>query len=138
MEAKVRVIDYFYTMVHDRPGEACKILSGLAREEVNLLAFHAVPTGHEHTQLVIFPESGDRLVRAAEKCGLRLVGPQRAVLIQGDDKLGALVGYLRKLCDAKINMSSSWGVTDGRGGYGYVIHARAEDIPQVARILGAD
>ena len=137
MDAKVRVIDYFYTMVKDRPGEACQILSGLAREEVNLLAFSAVPIGHEQTQLVIFPEDADRLVRATEKCGLRLVGPNRAILIQGDDRLGALVGFLQKLCDARINMSSSWGVTDGRGGYGYVIHVRAEDIAQAGRILGA-
>ncbi len=138
MEAKVRVIEYFYTTVKDRPGEACEFLSELAREDVNLLAFNAIPIGHEQTQLVIFPESADRLIRAAEKSGLDLTGPQRAILIQGDDRLGALVGYLQKLCDARINMSSSWGVADGRGGYGYVIHTRAEDISQAGRVLGAD
>lgn len=138
MEAKARIVDYFYTMVKDNPGEACKILSHFAREEVNLLAFSAVPVGHEQTQLVVFPEHTDRLVRAAEKSGLSLVGPQHAVLIQGDDRLGALVGLLQKLCDARIDMSSSWGVTDGRGGYGYVIHVRAEDVAQAARVLGAD
>jgi hypothetical protein len=138
MEAKARIVDYFYTMVKDHPGEACKILSHFAREEVNLLAFSAVPVGHEQTQLVVFPQHTDRLVRAAEKSGLSLVGPQHAVLIQGDDRLGALVGLLQKLCDARIDMSSSWGVTDGRGGYGYVIHVRAEDVAQAARVLGAD
>lgn len=138
MEAKARIVDYFYTMVKDRPGEACKILSHFAREDVNLLAFSAVPVGHEQTQLVVFPEHTDRLVRAAEKSGLNLVGPHHAILIQGDDRLGALVGLLQKLCDARINMSSSWGVTDGRGGYGYVIHVRAEDVAQAARVLEAD
>ncbi len=136
MDAKVRIVEYFYTMVNDRPGEACRILSQLASEEVNLLAFSAVPIGHDHTQLVIYPEHVDRLARAAEKAGFTLTGPQRAILIQGDDRLGALVGYLQKLYDAKINLSSSTGVTDSRGGYGYVIHLRAEDIDRAAQAMG--
>ncbi|UCG51161.1 MAG: hypothetical protein JSW58_13315 [Candidatus Latescibacterota bacterium] len=136
MEAQVRIVEYFYTMVQDRPGEACRLLSQLASEEVNLVAFSAVPIGHEQTQLVIYPESVERLARAAEKGGLTLTGPQRAILIQGDDRLGALVGFLQKLYDAGINMSSSTGVSDGRGGYGYVIHLRADDIAPAARALG--
>ncbi|MEJ2721544.1 MAG: hypothetical protein P8181_10475 [bacterium] len=135
MEAEVRVVEYYYTMVNDRPGEACRLLSQLASEEVNLLAFTAIPIGPDHTQLVIFPESVERLARAAESGGYTLTGPQRAILIQGDDRLGALVGYLQKLHDAKINVSSSTGVTDGRGGYGYLIHLRAEDIDRAAEAL---
>ena len=138
MEAKARVVDYFYAMVNDRPGEACKFLSWLAREEVNLLAFSAVPMGLENTQLVMYPENAERLVRAAKSGGYTLTGPRRAVLIQGDDRLGALVGYLESLHDAQINVSSSTGVTDGRGGYGYIIHLRMEDIDRAAEILGAD
>jgi len=138
MEAKARVVDYFYAMVNDRPGEACKFLSWLAREEVNLLAFSAVPMGLENTQLVMYPENAERLVRAAKSGGYTLTGPRRAVLIQGDDRLGALVGYLESLYDAQINVSSSTGVTDGRGGYGYIIHLRMEDIDRAAEILGAD
>ena len=136
MEAKVRVVEYFYTMLKDRPGEACKLLAQFASQDVNLLAFSAVPIGHEQTQLVIYPESTDRLVRAAEKNGFTLTGPQHAILIQGDDQLGALVGFLQRLHDARINVSSSSGVTDGRGGYGYVIHIRAEDIGRAAQVLG--
>ncbi len=138
METKPRIVDYFYAMVNDRPGEACKFLSWLAREEVNLLAFSAVPMGHENTQLVIYPENAERLVRAAKSGGYTLAGPRRAVLIQGDDRLGALVGYLERLYDAQINLSSSTGVTDGRGGFGYVIHLRAEDIDRATEIFGVD
>jgi len=138
METNARIVDYFYAMVNDRPGEACKFLSWLAREDVNLLAFSAVPMGLENTQLVIYPESAERLIRAAKSGGYTLTGPRRAVLIQGDDRLGALVGYLERLYDAQINVSSSTGVTDGQGGFGYVIHLRTEDIDRAAEILGAD
>ena len=138
MKATVQIVDYFYALVKDRPGEACQVLSQLASEDVNLLAFSAIPIGHEHTQLVIYPENTERLIRAAEKGGYNLNGPQRAILIQGDDHLGALVGLCEKLCAADINIAASSGVTDGRGGYGYVIHLRAEDVDDAARQLGAE
>jgi hypothetical protein len=136
MKATVRIVDYFYTLVKDRPGEACRLLAQLASEDVNLLAFSAIPIGHEHTQLVIYPENIERLIRAAEKGGYDLNGPQRAILIQGDDHLGALVGFCQKLSGADINIAASTGVTDGRGGYGYVIHLRADDVEDAARQLG--
>ena len=87
-------------------------------------------------ELVLFPEETSRLARAAEKLGLMLRGPHRAFLIQGDDELGALVDMHRKLADAKVNVLSSSGVTDGRGGYGYLVYVRGEDFDAAARTLG--
>ena len=77
-----------------------------------------------------------RLTRAAEKTGLILTGPQRAFLIQGDDRLGALVDLHRKLSDGRINVYASSGVTDGRGGYGYVLYVRSEHYEGAAAALG--
>ena len=135
MAATIRRVDYFYLTIEDRPGEACRVLSRLASADVNLLAFSAVPTGAAHTQLTIFPEHVDRLARTAEKEGWVLTAPQRAFLIHGDDQLGALVQILTKLADAGINIFNSSGVTDGRGGYGYIIHVRPEKYDEAARVL---
>jgi len=137
MNASIRTVDYFYATVEDRPGEACKLLAQLASAEVSLLAFSAVPTGPEHTQLVLFPESVSGLARAAEEGGFLITGPQRAFLIQGDDRLGALVEIHQKLCDAHINVYASSGVTDGRGGYGYVLYVRPDDFSAAAEVLSA-
>lgn len=136
MSATIRAVDYFYVTVNDRPGEACRLLSQLAKAQINLLAFTAVPTGINQTQLVIFPESADRMARAAEESDLALAGSQRAFLIQGDDRLGALVEVHQKLCDAEINVVSSYGVSDGKGGYGCVLYVRPEDFDQAALVLG--
>jgi predicted amino acid-binding ACT domain protein len=137
MALSIRAVEYFYVTVKDRPGEACAVLSELSRQQVNLLAFNAIPTGLHQTQLVIFPEDTDRLVRAAENIALTLSGSQRALLIQGDDQLGSLVGIHQKLCDASINVYASNGVADGRGGFGYIVHVRSEDFDRAAQILGA-
>jgi len=136
MSARIRAVGYFYATVKDRPGEAYRLLSRMAREEVNLLAFNAVPQGPAHTQLVIFPEEQGALARVAESLGLVLTGPQNAFLIQGDDELGALVEVHQKLTDANINVYASNGVTDGRGAFGYVLYLRPQDFDEAVAILG--
>jgi hypothetical protein len=136
MGITIRRVEYFNATVKDRPGEAYRLLTQLATAEVNLLAFNAVPVGPEQTQLVIFPESVESLVRAAERTGLILTGPQRAFLIQGDDKLGALVDLHQKLAEGSINVYASSGVTDGNGGYGYILYVRSEHYEDAACALG--
>jgi hypothetical protein len=136
MSVSVSRVEYFHTTVRDRPGEAYRLLSELAGAEVNLLAFNAVPVGGAQTQLVLFPERPDMLVRTAERSGLVLTGPHRAFLIRGDDRLGALAELHMKLYDANLNVYASNGVTDGRGGFAYVLYVKTEDYERAAHQLG--
>lgn len=135
MAFRIRGIDYFYTTVPDRPGEAHKLLSALAELGVNLLAFTAIPVGPARTQLTLFPEDALALRNAAGKAGLDLDGPHPALLVQGDDELGALAGIHARLSDANVNVYAASGVTDGRGGFGYVIYVRPEDYERALRAL---
>jgi hypothetical protein len=136
MAAKIRPVEYYYTTVRDQPGEACRVLSQLSAEKVNLLAFSIVPAGIEYTQLVLFTENVAELARVAEKSDFVLDGPKRAFLIQGDDQLGALMEIHRKLCDAHINVFASSGVSDGKGGYGYILHVKPDAFKDAERVLG--
>ncbi|MFV2071351.1 MAG: hypothetical protein ACC742_01680 [Thermoanaerobaculales bacterium] len=131
-----RRIEYFYTMVKDRPGEAYRLLSELSESGVNLLAFNTIPMGPNHTQVVLFPEDITSLAEAAEESSLALTGPEHAFLIQGDDRLGALAEVHRALADAGVNVFTSGGVTDGRGGFGYLVYVRPEEYEQAAAALG--
>jgi hypothetical protein len=103
---------------------------------VNLLAFNAIPMGNEQTQLVLFPEDPQSLARVAEEEGLQLDGPQYAILMRGDDELGALAEIHRKLADAKVNVSASSGITDEEGRYGYVVYLAADDFSRATAALG--
>jgi len=136
MSVNIHSAEYYFTTVDDMPGVACRLLTRLAAEEVNLLAFSAMPVGPSKTQLIIYPLSPTRLARVANKAGLILQGPHRAFLVQGDDELGALVEMHRLLCDANINVISSSGVSDGRGGYGYTMQVPPEDFEEAERVLG--
>lgn len=136
MTAKVRPVSYFNATVRDAPGAAYGVLSELAAEKVDLLAFSAVPIGPEYTQLVLFPDDTTRLLEFAAKSGTVLHGPQKALLVQGDDELGALTGIHRKLADARVNVYASTGVTDGQGRFGYLLYVRDADFQEACRALG--
>ena len=132
----IRRVDFFYTMVHDRPGEAHRLLSALLAHRVNLLAFSAVPIGPDHTQLVLYPEDVDLFTDAVDELGITLSSTDQAILVQGDDKLGALADVHAQLYDCGINVYSSNGVTDGRGGYGYVLNVRHDEYERAAQARG--
>jgi hypothetical protein len=73
---------------------------------------------------------------AARKSGLVLDGPHPALLVQGDDEIGALASIHAKIYEANVNVYASSGVADGRGSFGYVIYVRPEDYDRAAAALG--
>lgn len=135
MAYRIRRVEYYYTTVEDQPGEAYKLLSTLASLGVSLLAFTAIPVGPIRTQLTLFPEESARLENAAGGAGMTLDGPHPALLVQGDDELGALVGVHQRLFQSRVNVYASTAVTDGKGAYGYVLYIRAEDYPRAVAAL---
>lgn len=135
MAYQIRRVDYYYTTVKDQPGEAYQILNELAKQGVNLLAFTAVPIGPTTTQMALFPEQGSRLQAVATRAGMALDGPHRALLVQGDDRMGALAEIHEKLLRARVNVYASTAVTDGKGCFGYLIYVRQEDYDRAASSL---
>ena len=128
MALNIRKVDYYYTSVEDQPGEAYKLLKQLADIGVNLLAFTAIPVGPMRTQFTLFPEDSNNLIKAARNAGFTIDGPNPALLVQGDDELGALTEIHKRLYRANVNVYASNGVTDGRGSFGYVLYIKPEEI----------
>jgi len=135
MAFTVRRIDYFYTTVTDSPGVGFEVLSGLAELNVNLVAITAVPFGPARTQLTVFPDDTAKMQHAAEQANIPLDGPHPALVVQGDDEIGALARIHEKLLDANVHVFASTGVADGRGGYGYIIYVRPEEYERAAGAL---
>jgi hypothetical protein len=90
MSLKVRNVEYFYVRIQDASRKAYELLAHLALEEVNLLAFSAVPYGPNHVELTVFPDKPEAFASAAKNLGWTVTGPQHACLVQVDDHLGAL------------------------------------------------
>ena len=137
MSLSVRTVEYFYVRIQDSRESGYELITQLASAEVNLLAFSAVPFGPNYVELTIFPDRSDKFVQLAQKLDWAVVGPQHAILVQGDDRLGALADIQRMLLEADVNIYASSGVTDGGGRYGYVIYFKEDDYERAARALSA-
>lgn len=135
MSYKIRKVDYFYCSVVDQPGEAYKLLSQLEKSGINLLAFTAIPVGPNRTQLTLFPDTPAKLSMEAKRTGFTLDGPHSAILVQGDDELGALADIHQVLYEAKVNVYASTGVTDNKGSFGYLLYVRPEEYERAAAAL---
>jgi len=131
----IRRVDYFKAAVKDAPGEAYKLLSMLAELGVSLVAITLVPIGSACTQMTLFPEDSHKLKAAASGAKLILEGPQRALLIRGEDVLGALTEIHEKLAAVGVNVFASSGVSDGQGHYCYILHVRPEQFERAAQTL---
>lgn len=136
MLTRILRVDYFYTMMPDQPGEAYRMLSDLAKMQVNLLAFTAIPVGPSQTQMAIFPEDDAQLKRAAEGARLALDGPHPAILVQSDGELADLANIHEQLYQANVNVYAATGVTAGRGSFGYIVYVRPEEYEKAAGALG--
>ena len=135
MSSTVTEIEYFYALVADKPGEARKLIEFLSEKDVNLLALTAFPLGEGKSQIDFFATDPDLLKKAADDAQIPLVGPKKAFLIQGEDRVGALYGFHLKLSNAGINIHASIGVVDGTGRFGYVVWVDPADYKEASTVL---
>lgn len=132
----VRLVDYFYVVTGDRPGEGARALAHLRDAGVNLFAFHGFPAGRR-AQLDFVPADPAAFRKAARAAGWKVTGPKKAFLIEGDDRVGALVDAFEALARAKVNVTASSAVVAGAGRYGSILWVKPRDVRKAARALGA-
>jgi hypothetical protein len=135
MADTIRQVDYYYTTVPDKPGEGSRVAGMLRDAGVNLLAFHAFPSARR-SQVDLVPADAGAFPAAAKVAGIKLKGPRRVFLVDGDDRRGAIAGLLDKLAAARINVTAVDAVCSGSR-YGALIWVKAKDQQRAAAALGA-
>ena len=135
MAETIRLVDYFYIEAPDKPGEGARALHALKEAGVNLLAFSGFPKGRR-AQLVFVPADPAAFKAAAKQNRWKLVGPKKAFLIQGDDRVGAAADVLGKLAEAKINVTATDAVCAGSDRYGVILWVKPRDVKRAAKAFG--
>ena len=130
-------VDYFAITTDDKPGVGADLHKKLAKENVNLLAVQAFPTGTGKIQVDIVPEHPDAFMKAARKLNLTVVGPKAAFIIHGTDRPGAVGEVLDRLGMAGINIRATTAIGAGSNRYGALIWVSPADVEQATRALGA-
>jgi hypothetical protein len=136
MAETIRQVDYFYVMSPDKPGEAARMLDHLRRSGINLLAFSGFPGKAKQAQLDFIPENAQAFQDAARQAKWKLKGPKKGFLVQGDDRVGAVADLVKKLGDAKINITATDAVCAGAGRYGVIFWVKPRDVGRAAKTLG--
>jgi hypothetical protein len=136
MPDSVRVVDYFYITMSDRPGEGASAFRALRDAGVDLAALHAFPEGRK-TQVDFVPSDPAAFRSAAKAAKWKVTGPKKAFLLEGEDRTGALADYFARLGDAKINVTAISAITAGAGRFGAILWVKPRDVRRAAQVLGA-
>jgi len=134
--ARAQKVSYFAMQVPNRPGEAGRILAGLAKAGINLLAFTGFPNGRR-SQMDFIPANPATFLAVARGMKLRLRDRKTAFLIRGTDQRGAIARITSKLATAKINVTAVDAVCAGAGRFGAILWVKQKDVNRAARALGA-
>lgn len=135
MADTVRLVDYFYIELSDRPGEGARALGVLREAGVHLNAVHAFPAGRR-AQLDFVPSDPGAFKAAAKMAKWKVTGPKKAFVIEGEDRTGALVDHFAKLADAKINVTATSAITAGAGRFGAILWVKPRDVKRAAKAFG--
>ena len=132
----IRKVVYFSMQVPNRPGVGVEMLRSIAKGKQSLLAFTGFPNGAK-AQVDFIPAKPVDFARGAKKKGVKLGKKKTAFLVQGEDRVGALLRVLDKLAKAKINMVAMDAVTAGNRRFGAIFWVKPKDIARTSRLLGA-
>jgi hypothetical protein len=132
----IRKVSYYSMKVPNRPGIGAQMLKSIAMGKHQLLAFTGFPQGAK-AQVDFVPADPVEFARGARKHGVNLGKKKTAFLVQGEDRVGALVRVLDKLAKAKINMVAMDAVTAGNRRFGAIFWVKPKNVARVSRLLGA-
>ncbi len=136
MAETVREVDYFAMDIPNKPGEGARVLGALSAWGINLLAFTGFPNGRR-AQIDFMPENTTAFLAAAKQVKLKVKPKKAGFLVQGDDRPGAVADLMKRLAEAKINVTAIDAVSAAMGRYGAILWVKPKDVNRAAKALGA-
>jgi len=134
MADMIRTAQYYKVQIADKPGTLAGALAPLREAGVNLLAVHAFPRSRR-TQVDVVPEDVTAFKDVAKAHKVKIQGPKMCLLMEGDDRPGALEDLVDRLGSAKINMTAVTGLAAGQGRFGAILWVAPRDLKKAAKTL---
>ena len=131
----IRTAQYFKVQIADKPGTLAGMLAPLREAGANLMAVHAFPR-NRRTQVDVVPEDPISFKNVAKVHQLKMQGPKMCLLVEGDDRAGALADVTDRLSSAKVNLTAVTGLSAGQGRCAAILWVGPRDMKKAAKIFG--
>jgi len=135
MADMIRTAQYFKVQIADKPGTLAGMLAPLREAGANLMAVHAFPR-NRRTQVDVVPEDPTTFKNIAKEHKLKMQGPKMCLLLDGDDRPGALADLTHRLGSARVNLTAVTGLTAGQGRFGAILWVKPRDVKKAAKVFG--
>jgi hypothetical protein len=137
MAYRVRKVNYCKLKVSSRAGQGEKVLSLIREAGISMQAFSGFPVGGGKAQVDLISDEMASIRKLAKQERWRLSDTKKAFLVQGSDEVGSVHKVIKKLAEAKINITAANAVAAGSGRYGMIMWVKPKSYRKAARILKA-